>query len=650
MDKMPKFTDPIKIGSLELKNRSVMAPMKSRLATEEGFITPRMIDYYAERAKGGVGLIIVECSYVHGETKAPADVGISDDKFISGLRQLTTAVQHNGAKIAIQLYHPGARAHRWINGVPAAAPSPIGVSPTGEPPRELTKGEIKGIITSFAEAAARAVEAGFDAVEFHGAHGYLLLQFFSPLTNKRQDEYGGSLENRMRFMLEIVAAVRAKIGPSFPLLYRFAAWERAEGGITLDEAKVFARRLEAAGIDCLDVSTGAGGSYAIAPMSLPRGTHVPLAHEIKKVVKVPVIGVCRINNPFLAEAIIREGKADLVSQGRPLTADPHFMRKYLEGRPQDIRTCLACNVCMDKRLRPETATYRYKHQCIYNPELGNEQAFAINNAPVRKWVLVVGAGPAGMEAARVAALRGHQVILCEKEEKLGGQIKLAAAPPFRGEMAEMIAYYLNQLTKLKVDIRPSTEVTPKLVKDVRPEVIIVASGSRFLVPQVKGISHSIVCTAADILSGRLRPKRRVAVIGKGQYALETAEYLAWHNCQLTILANSKELATDIDGSTRMHLLERIARDYDELNIIYDARLEEIGEHEVIYSQRGEQMKLDGLDMVVLAIALVANRELYDRLQPVASELGAEMYAVGDCRKPQRAVHAVHDAFHLARQL
>jgi len=647
---MLKLTDPIKVGSLELKNRSVMAPMKSRLATEEGFITPRMIDYYVERAKGGVGLIIVEVSYVHGETKAPADVGISDDKFVPGLKQLTTAVKNNGAKIAIQLYHPGARAHSWINGIPAVAPSPIGVSPTGQPPLELTEGEINKITTSFADATARAIEAGFDAVEFHGAHGYLLTQFFSPLTNKRQDRYGGSLENRMRFALEVVSTAREKVGSNFPLFYRFAAWERMKGGITLDDSKVFARQLELASIDCLDVSTGGGGSYSIAPMSLPRGTHVPLAHAIKETVKVPVIGVCRINNPFLAEAIIREGKADLVSQGRPLTADPHFMRKYLEGRPQDIRTCLACNVCLDKRLRPETATYRYKHQCIYNPELGNERAFAISSAPVRKRILVVGAGPAGMEAARVTALRGHQVILCEKDEKLGGQIKLAAVPPFRGEMAEMIAYYTNQLSKLKVEVWPSTEVTPALVNELKPDVIIVANGSRFLIPRLKGISHSIVCTAADILSGRLRPKRRVAVIGKGQYALETAEYLAWHNCQVTILANSKELANDIDGSTQMHLLERIARDYNELNIIYNAKLEEVRKHGVIYSQRGEIIELDRLDMVVLAIALVANRELYDKLQPVASELGAEMYAVGDCQKPHRMVHAVHEAFHLARRL
>ncbi|MFC2022025.1 FAD-dependent oxidoreductase [Chloroflexota bacterium] len=652
MPKVPKLADPIMIGGLELKNRVVMAPMKDRLATDEGFVTPRLIDYYVERAKGEVALLITGITHVHPSAKQFSDLAIYDDKFIPGLRELVTAVHQNGAKIAPQLYHPGRRTRPLASDGPILAPSAIPESPVWETPREITKEEIKEVITSFAEATARAAEAGFDAIELHGAHHYLLLQFFSPLANQRQDEYGGSLENRMRFGLELVAAVRAKVGPSFPMLYRLGAWEEKEGGVTIDQAKVFAQRLEAAGINCLNISVGSIGIIPVPPMSMPRGTFVPLAHEIKKVVKVPVIGVGRINNPFLAESIIREGKADLVCLGRPLLSDPHFMRKYLDGHPEDIRTCLACGTCTGLRLRLETPTYRFPLKCIYNPELCNERALAVSLAPVRKKVLVVGGGPAGMEAARVAALRGHQVILCEKGEKLGGQIRLAAVPPYRNELAEMITFYSTQLTKLRVEVRLSTEVTSELAKDINPEVIIVANGSHFIVPRVKGIEGDIVRTAADILSERLRPKGKVVVIGSGQYALETAEYLAWHNCQVNVMAGSSEasIATDLSIYTRRLLLERLATDYDGLNIIYDAKLKEIAGHEVIYSQGGREAHLKGLDMVVLGITLIADKELYSRLKPVAAELGAEIHAVGDCQKPQRTVQAVENAFLLARQL
>jgi len=652
MTKLKKLTDPIKIGNLQLKNRVVMAPMKTRMADDEGFVTPGMIDYYAERAKGGVGLIITEIAYVHPKAKQFADLGICDDKFIPGLKKLAAAIHKHGAKIAPQLYDPGRRTRSLAAGGPILAPSAIQESPIWETPQEMTKEDIKEMILCFAEAAGRAVEAGFDGIELHGAHHYLLLQFFSPLANQRRDAYGGSLEKRMRFGLELVTAVRDVVGPGFPLFYRLGAREGKEGGITLEHAKVFARRLEAAGINCLDISVGNIGTEPPPPMSRPRGTYVSLAHEIKKIVKVPVIGVGRINNPFLAEAIIRDGKTDLVNLGRPLFSDPHFVRKYVEGRPEDIRTCIACNTCLGGRLRPETPTYRLPTKCIYNPELRNERSLAVGPAPVTKKVLVVGGGPAGMEAARVSALRGHQVILCEKDEQLGGQIKLAAAAPFRGEMAEMITFYATQLTKFGVDVRPSTGITPELVRDINPGVIFVANGSHFVVPRVKGVKGDSVCTAADVLSGKLRPKGNVAVIGSGQYALETAEYLAWRNCRVSVLAKSPEaaIATDIDVYTRKHLLERFAGDYAGVKFICNAKLKEIAGRELIYSQGDRERRLKGLDMVVLAIALAANKTLYNELKPVAAELGAEIHAVGDCRKPQRAARAVEDAFLMARQI
>ena len=652
MSKLHHLADPITIGKLQLKNRLVMAPMKSRLASDDGLVTPRLIDYYVERAKGGVGLIITGIAHVHPRAKQFADLGICHDKCIPGLRELTTAVHQHGAKIAPQLYDPGRRNRPLASDGSILAPSAIQESPIWETPREMTREEIKETIASFAEAAARAVAAGFDAIEFHGAHHYLLLQFFSPLANQRQDEYGGSLENRMRFGLEVVAAVRAKVGPDFPLLYRLGAWEGKEGGITLDQSKLFAQRLEAAGINCLNISVGSIGTTPPPPMSMPRGTFISLAHEIKKVVKVPVIGVGRINNPFLAESIIRDGQTDLVCLGRPLFCDPHFVRKYFEGQAEDIRTCIACNTCLGGRLRPETPTYRSIAKCIYNPELRNERELAISPATVKKKVLVAGGGPAGLEAARVAALRGHQVTLCEQENKLGGQIRLAAAAPYREEMAEIITYYSTQLVKLGVAVQPNTEATPELVKDINPAVVIVANGSRFVVPRVKGVKGDTVCTAADILSGRLRPRGKVAVIGGGQYALETAEYLAWRNCQVSILAKATEttIATDLDLYTRRLLLERLGRDYEGVNIIYEAELKEIAGHEVTYLKGGREARLNGLDLVVLAQALVANKELYNRLAPMAAELGAEIQAVGDCRKPQRAVRAVESAFLLARQL
>jgi 2,4-dienoyl-CoA reductase-like NADH-dependent reductase (Old Yellow Enzyme family)/thioredoxin reductase len=648
-----RLNDPISIGPLQIKNRLVMAPMKTRLATEEGFVTPRMVDHYAERAKGAVGLIIVEVSHVHTHAKQPADMAICDDKFIPGLSRLASAIHNNGAKAAIQLSHPGRRSNSEITGVCPVAPSPIQDPWVGETPRELNQEEIREIIACFAEAAERAVKAGFDAIEIQGAHEYLLMQFFSPLTNKRQDEYGGSLEKRTRFMLEIIAAIRSRIGMGFPLIYRLGATDPVgSGGVTLEEAKAFALRLEEASVNCLHVSTGASslGSYSAAPMSFPRGTLVPLAYEIKKAVGVPVIAVCRINSPFLAEAIVRERRADLVALGRPLFCDPHFLLKFLEGRPEDIRTCLACNTCLGGRLTSETANYRFQTRCIYNPELRNDRSFPLIKASQKKRVLIAGAGPAGMEAARVAALRGYEVVLCEKEEKIGGQIRLAATPPYRQEMAEMLRYYSSQLGKLGVEVLLNTHVSTELLRDLEPQVVIVANGSRFAVPQMQGVGRTTLVTVTDILSGRLRPKGTMVVVGGGQYALETAEFLAWHNCKVIVLSKPKHVATDLDFLTRRHLLERLNRDYDDVSIICKAKLAEIGNREVVYSQGSVRFKLEGIDMVVFALALVPEKGLYRELRPVAVELGAQIYAVGDCRKPRRAVQAIHDAFHLAREL
>jgi 2,4-dienoyl-CoA reductase-like NADH-dependent reductase (Old Yellow Enzyme family) len=450
-------------------------------------------------------------------------LGIYDDKLIPGLRRLTDAVHAFGAKVASEPMSCGRETSSYITGFQpyGASNVPCKVLAGGEDPRELTVAEIKGLVEGFGEAARRSLEAGFDLIEIHGAHGYIINQFLSPFTNKRTDEYGGSLEKRMRFPLEVVARVREVVGDTVPLAYRMSGDEKIEGGLTIDDMVGFSQELEKTGIDLIDVSAGIYESvvWIAQPMAFPRGCLVELGRRIKEEVSIPVSIVGRINHPELAEEILAAGKADFIAIGRALHADPYWPLKAQEGRVEDIRICPACMSCSDQLGTNLPIT------CAINPEAGNERDLAIKPALKKKKVLVVGAGPSGMEAARVADLRGHEVLLCERRDRVGGQLPYASRAHHKKEFEEVIRFLEVQLKKSQVDMRLGTEVTPALVQQIKPDAVIIATGATSALPFTPGVDKSHVHLGIDVLDNRVTLKGKTAIIGGGLVGLETALFL-----------------------------------------------------------------------------------------------------------------------------
>ncbi|WP_406677799.1 FAD-dependent oxidoreductase [Neomoorella carbonis] len=641
MQQFPLLISPTKIGNLQLKNRMVMPPMETNYAYSDGSVTDRLVTYHEERARGGVGLIIVEASYVHITGKGFKNgLGIYSDRLIPGLRRLVEAVHAHGAKIAIQLFHGGRQAHSEYTGQPLLAPSPIPDPTVGEIPKELSRDEINMLVKAFAEAARRAKTAGFDAIEIHGAHGYLLDEFLSPFSNKRTDEYGGSLENRMRFPLEVVRAVRQAVGPEFPIIYRMSADEKVPGGLTLDETKVVARRLEQEGVNALHVSAGvyASAQWVIQPMYLPRGCLVDLAQGIKSVVKIPVIAVGRINDPEVAEDILKAGKADLISFGRELITDPEMPKKVIEGRLDEIRHCIACcQACIDELFRDHAIG------CTVNARAGYEREFTLGRASRPRKVLVVGGGPAGMEVARVAALRGHQVTLWEKSGDLGGQLLLAFTPPQKGEIATFRDYLIGQLAKLKVKVQLNKEATPEAVCQEKPDVVVIATGARPATLNVPGVEAENVVLSWDVLRGKVKVGKKVAVIGGGLVGCETAEYLAEKGHEVTIIEMLPQVAGDIGPLVGAMLMERLKQ---QVKIITGAKLKAIKGRTITFAYNDREEDLADIDTVVLAIGSRPE----DTLAQAMEGSGIDYYVIGDAVSPRRITQAIFEAMRVGHEL
>ena len=650
MMKLVRLFEPVKIGTLELKNRIVMAPINSHLGTELGGVSERLIDYYVERAKGGVSMIISDAMCIDWPVgkAGTSPLRIDEWKYVDGLHDLTEAVHHYGTKLAAQLHHAGRQNSVAVctEGQELVAPSVIPCLPTGgDIPRALTIDEIEELVNKFALAAQRAKAAEFDAVEIHGAHGYLITQFMSPHTNKRTDEYGGDFEGRMRFPLKIVERIRAATGPDFPILFRMCADEYIEEGLTLDESKQIARRLEVAGVDALDITSGiyesppAWHAWIYPIYDMAPGCRVYLAEAIKQVVDIPVIASGKLGDPVLAEEVINERKADLVALGRPLLADPELPNKVAEERLDDIRPCLYCDEGCVGGL-----SHLWHIGCQVNEALGREGEYPIKQAQKVKRVGVVGGGPAGMEAARVAALRGHNVTLFEKENKLGGQLIAASIPHFKQPIREYLRYLKNQIEKLGVKTELSREVTPELVKALEPDVVILATGATHLIPDIPGVTGGNIATATEILLGTKEVDRKVAIIGGGQVGSELAWDLAEQGKKVTVVEMTYAIASDMNLFSRFYLLNKLT----ELGVdtVIGAAVEEVTDRSVAFVDMNGNKKVIQVDTIVLAAGFMPNNELEQELEGQVPEL----YSIGDCVKLNKIRGAIHSGSRIARQI
>jgi 2,4-dienoyl-CoA reductase-like NADH-dependent reductase (Old Yellow Enzyme family)/thioredoxin reductase len=631
---------PGTIGTLSVRNRIAMPPMATNYATWTGAVTDRLIAYHAARARGGVGLITVEFTYVQPTGRLTHNgLGVYEDALIPGLRRLTDAVHAEGAKVSIQIAHGGRRCRSTISGTQPLAPSPIPCL-GGEVPRGLSEAEIDRVIVWFGEAARRVREAGFDAVTLHLAAGYLLQSFLSPYANRRTDQYGGSLEGRMRLPLAILERVRCEVGPEFPVICRLTVDEFVEGGLTLAEAQRMAQRLEQGGAAAIDATAGLPETLYIIgpPMAMPRGFLASHAQAIKAAVRIPVFAVGRINDPRLAEQLLQEGKADFICMGRALLADPELPNKAKAGRLDDICPCIACNEGCNQRFYAQLDV-----SCVVNPRVGREPLFPATPASQSRRVLVIGGGPAGLMAALSAAARGHRVTLCERTAQLGGQLLMGDVPPHKEEIRTLREYLIGQLAKAGVEIRLQTPGTPELVRASGAEVVIVATGAKPLPPQIPAVDSRVI-SAWDVLAGREPVGATVVVLGGGEVGCELAEYLATQGKGVWILEMLPDLAANMEPRGRALLVQRLR--HLGVKVLLQSRIEEVRGSTVTYTQGGLKQQIAGIESVVSAVGSASNRPLGE--SPGAP--GATVHCIGDCVKPRRILEAMREGFEISYAL
>jgi len=626
---------PIKIGTVEIPNRLVVPAMVMNYCNADGTATQRYIACHEAKARGGWGLIITEDYAVTPEGRGfPNIPGLWDDSQIEGHAELTRRIHDAGGTIFAQIYHCGRQTTSLLTGSQPVAPSPIPCPLIQEMPHELTTAEIKKIVEQFGDCARRAQKAGFDGIEIHGGHGYLIAQFMSPYSNKRIDEYGGSLMNRLRFPLEILANIRLKAGTDFPVMFRISGDELVPGGRTIEDTRAIAVVLEEDGVDAIHVSAGTYGSgYAIAPpAAVGHGWITGYAQEVRKAVNIPVVTVGRITDPLLAEAIIDCGKADLVAMGRASLADPELPNKAAAGRFEEINYCIGCmQGCMGMISLYQPAT------CLVNPALGREEEMEIRPAEVKKKVFVAGAGPAGMEAAMVAAKRGHEVHLFEKEGRLGGQYYLAAVPPAKGEIASFIGWLRKQIDDNNVSIHLGTELTEEIVGREEPDAVVIATGSTPAPLTVPGIEGHAV-TAHDVLEGKVDVGRSVAIIGGGMIGAETAHHLAHHGKSVTIVEMLPDVAQDEQDHVRLFLLKGLAE--KGVTIYVDATVTAAKGGALVIERDGKSETIGPFDTVVTAVGLQPRSELQSRLEGKVDRL----LTVGDAAGVRKALEAVAEGY------
>lgn len=647
---MPKFDKLLsegQIGSISLKNRVIMPPMGTVLAGPDGEITDHMIAYYSERAAGGVGLIITEIVCVENELgKAIVDeVRADEDRFIPGFSRLAGAVQKYGTKIFAQLHHAGNQSNTSLTGgKQLVSASAVTNTAIGEEPRALSTSEVKDLVQKFISAAARMQAAGLDGVELHGAHGYLICQFLSPHTNIRNDEYGGSFENRVRFVSEIIQGIKSRCGEDFPVSVRFSADEFTDYGIKLDEGVKIALALENAGADVLHVSSGTYESMEVIvePITYPEGWRTNLAATVKDAVNIPVIAVGAIKRPKTAEEILQQGKADFISIGRGLLCDSQWVNKAAQGREDEIITCIACLYCID------TIFAANRIECAVNARTGREMEFPdYPKDGEGRPVAVIGAGPGGMEAARVLALRGFKPKVYEKSDRPGGELIPGSHLPNKDPLAWYTDSLVANLNKLGVEIRTGTEADPEMVQKENPSAVFVAIGAKALIPDIPGMDGSSGISALDILArpDLIQSDTSAIVIGGGMTGCETAEMMALKGVKVTLVEMLPELATGEDPTSRKVVLDALRKNPN-VEIITNHKLTAVNGQQVELRSKDDNVVRLSADTLVLSFGLTPKSEEVKRWK----EKFNNVYVVGDALKPKNVAFAVRTAFDAAYTL
>ncbi|MGL5439897.1 MAG: FAD-dependent oxidoreductase [Filifactoraceae bacterium] len=612
--------DSIRINGLEVKNRIVMPPMGTNFANVDHSASQKHFNYIEARARGGVGLIMMEYACVEeGGLAAPFQLGIFSDSHIAGLNRLAEIAHRHNAKIGMQLHHGGIQAK-------SSPRTPVGPSEINGA-KELTKDEISAIVKAFAAGAERVKKAGMDLVELHGAHGYLIGQFMSPYYNKRTDEYGGDIEGYLRFPIEVYRAVREVVGEKFPITIRISGDEHVDDGCSIEDKILMVKKLVEEGIDGVHVAGGLLETipWVVAPGAIESGYNIKVTERIKAAVNVPIIAVGKLHEPDYAKSIIADGKADMVALGRALIVDPEYPNKVASGHESDIRRCLYCiQHCLD-----------IPAGCVQNPDFGFEGEHEYNLVRNPKKVLVVGGGVAGLEAAVTLAKRGHGVVLCEKDKTLGGMLNIACIPPHKQMLKESIEYRIRELKRLNVEVRLNSEVDLDLLKEINPQSVIIATGSKPFIPKIEGVRSENVTLAKEVLKGEVNVSGNVLIIGGGSVGIETAEFI-YDDCDNVIVVEMIDnIAGDMAFIPRTVLMERIE---GKINLITNATVKNISSDCVIIEKNEEIQRFEEIDKIIIATGYKPDDELSVKIKEAFPNI--DLHVVGDSQKVRSILEAI----------
>ncbi len=618
-----------------------MPGLASFLIGNGGIISEATIEHYRRRAAGGPAMIIMEaCSVSPEGVVSHHQARIDDDRFIEGLSKIAAVMKSEGSVPAIQIHHGGRQTSVKVIKRKPLAPSAIPCPTIRGDVEPLTTDGIHEIVRKFGDAAERAKQAGFELIEIHGAHGYLVNQFLSKVSNIREDEYGGDIVGRSRFAIEIIEEIHKRIGPEFPLSFKISAQEFVPNGLTISESIEILKLLAKAGVNVVQVSAGNDMTpeWICQPMFMKKACLAKSAAQFKKALNIPVMAVGRINDPMVANEVLSKDQADLVCIGRGLLADPEMPNKAREGRFDEIRICIACNTCMQSIFR------KGRIECLVNPTLGREKEMALVPTQKPKKIMVVGGGPSGLNVAWVAARRGHEVHVFEKRGSLGGQLLPGSIPGHKKELRSLIKFQKKQIEKSGVTCHLNHEVETTDIQALNPDVVVLATGSLPAIPPVDGIDSSIVMTYEDVLNEAPPSFKQAVIIGGGATGLEIALHLAEYGCRVSVVEMLAKIGKGLEAITKKILLGKL-KEYD-VKIMTETKLIKVASTGATVALRNGSKQLIEAETVIFATGTRPCNSLYEKVK----SLGYETHQIGDCLETRSAKAAIYESAVLGRSL